>query len=168
MANGRKYRKYRWLAALAAMIAVTGLSACAGSNGDGGAASGGAAPATLKVAIAAVSPLGTELYVAEQNGLFQKRGLTVEVSAVASNYTTLVVSGQADIAFGGIQTPINLQGRGEDAVVIEGHSGGGTGGTLIGTPKVKTLADLAKLPHCRIATFAEGTNEGYSAGRVEV
>ncbi len=153
MANGRKYRMYRWLAAVAIMATVTGLSACGGRPADGRAG-----PATLKVAVSAVSPTAIELYVAAQNGLFQKRGLAVQVDHVGTNYTTLVVSGGADIAYGGIQGPINLQGRGKDAVVVEGQSGGGTGGTLVGTPQVATLADLAKLPDCRIGASAKGSN----------
>ena len=148
--------------AVAGVATVALLSGCGGSDNEPGATAtkaAGPAPATLKVVTSAVSTLGMELYVARQQGFFKKHNLAVDISAVGTNYSSLIVSGRADITNAGVQTPVALQAQGKDAIVLRGLAGGGTGATLVGSPKTaKTLEQLASLSKCRIGSSAKGTN----------
>jgi NitT/TauT family transport system substrate-binding protein len=98
-----------------AMIAVLALTAA----GCGGDASGGEAGATIKV-VSAPNVFLAALYVARDDGLFAKEGLTVEIVQVESGNDSIagLASGDAQFADVGFEDLVEMRQQGDDSIVI--------------------------------------------------
>ncbi len=151
---------------IAPACAVALMAGC-GSDNDAPASSGGAGreQATLRVAYPGFAPTSMLTYIAQDQGFFERENLTVEISdGQGANVTTLLVSGRADFAQAGPDTPLNLSEQGKQTSIVYGLGGGGLAGFMVGSPKTAgDLEQLRSLDACRMATFAEGTpSNGYA------
>jgi ABC-type nitrate/sulfonate/bicarbonate transport system substrate-binding protein len=146
--------------------------ACGGGNESGGSTSHSgstsAAPAAtettaradlqpLKIAFPASVTSTMPTYVAAAQGLFEREGLEVEITdGLGANVANVVVSGQYDIGMIGLATPITVAEQGKPTSVTYGLGGGGSGGMLLGGPRIRTLEELQSKDGCRVATFPPG------------
>lgn len=105
-----------------ATLALAGLTACGGSDSDTAAgATGGAGETSLRVAVA---PIQFETaYLAEEQGMFKKHGLDVEIVSGADPAALLaqVVSGDVDIAIGSWINVATSAAKGVPVSVIGGN-----------------------------------------------
>ncbi|HWL43683.1 MAG TPA: ABC transporter substrate-binding protein [Ilumatobacter sp.] len=120
----------------------------------------------LKVAVVAPIVGTSPAYMAKQLGYFDELGLDVEVIAAGSNVTTLVASGQADLAFSGAGAPIitSLNGK-QTSVVAAAFTGANSASVVVGGD-VQTFDDLKGQ---RLGTLAKGTaSYGWAVGYDEM
>jgi NitT/TauT family transport system substrate-binding protein len=119
----RKYRSARRGHRLAALLAIalsaTALVAC-GSDDSGG--SGG--DMELKIALYPGSLISFPARVAEEEGIFEKHGLSVELVDVQGgpNATAAVVSGSADIQLNSTDNNLLSRSHGQDMVAVSGNT----------------------------------------------
>jgi NitT/TauT family transport system substrate-binding protein len=107
---------------LSAAVATTALAfgACGGEDEQAGGGGGGAKKLTnIKVASAPNAFLSA-LYVAKDDGLFEKEGLNVEVVEVSSGNDSIsaLASGQAQYADVGFEDLMELREEGDDSVIL--------------------------------------------------
>jgi ABC-type nitrate/sulfonate/bicarbonate transport system substrate-binding protein len=101
---------------MTAAIAVLALSV-AGCGSDGGGGGGG--DGTIKIA-SAPNVFLSALYVARDDGLFDREGLKVEITEVESGNDSIaaLASGNAQYADVGLEDLVELREQGDDSVVM--------------------------------------------------
>jgi NitT/TauT family transport system substrate-binding protein len=99
--------------AMAAVAALT-LAGCSGADAGGGGANG-----TIKV-VSAPNVFLAALYVARDDGLFAKEGLTAEIVQVESGNDSIaaLASGDAQFADVGFEDLVEMRGQGDDSIVL--------------------------------------------------
>ncbi|MEX2194337.1 MAG: ABC transporter substrate-binding protein [Thermoleophilaceae bacterium] len=155
----------RWFVALVACATLV-VAGCGGDDDDEGGGNGGGSDSSGNVPGLTVAVATTQSdilnYVAEAQGFFEEENVDVTIrDNTQANTTSMVVSGQVDIAAFAAVAPLIASGQGRPASTIYGISGGGVGGFAIGKD-VESLEDLRNVDDCRIGTFPAGTSSyGY-------
>ncbi len=113
---------------------------------------------TLTLAIGANIAAFAQPFVADAAGLYTKYGVKVNTiyDAGTTGINTDLVSGHADVVWYTAANDLILAAKGQPVSVIYG-SLNITPGALIGSPKIKTLADAKKLSSCKLATLTAGS-----------
>src|SRR5262245_58773265 len=93
--KSRDPRRPLGIAACATVLAVL-MTACGGSSGGGSAAE--SKTTTVTIVAGQPSVFLTDFYIAQQQGLFAKNGLKVEIT-YSQNPTAVNVSGKADLIY---------------------------------------------------------------------
>jgi ABC-type nitrate/sulfonate/bicarbonate transport system substrate-binding protein len=128
-----------------------------------GCGSGGAEPSSSETSGKLTVALGStnsdiNNFIALEKGYFKAQGLHVDLQADAgANTTSLVASGQADIAAYAITTPLVVAGKGQAVKVIYGTTGAGTSGMLAAGPEIKSIEQLKTVHGCKIGSFPPGS-----------
>ncbi|MCK1806009.1 MULTISPECIES: ABC transporter substrate-binding protein [Micromonospora] len=103
--------------ALAAVLLTTSLAACGGNDEPAAASADGLTTVRL-----ASSPLGhlAPIYLAQEQGIFAKHGLKVEVDTETSDLTSVpaVLAGKVDFATGDLTTLIVARSKGLDVKAV--------------------------------------------------
>jgi len=121
-------------------------------------------PPSLTIALA-TSQSDILTYIANQQGYFSRQGVSVTTrDNTGAATTSLIVSGQADLAAFAAPAPLAVALQGQNSSIIWAISGGGVGGSMLADGKtVKTLQDLKDLDNCRLGSFPPGTSSyGYA------
>ncbi|MEU3115914.1 ABC transporter substrate-binding protein [Micromonospora chalcea] len=110
-------RSRRIAGALAAVLLTTSLAACGGNDEPAEASADGLTTVRL-----ASSPLGhlAPIYLAQEQGIFAKHGLKVEVDTETSDLTSVpaVLAGKVDFATGDLTTLIVARSKGLDVKAV--------------------------------------------------
>lgn len=155
----------RRLLSIIVSIGATALlaSACssAGSSGSGGSPSGNA-QTTITIAADTPSVFLTDFYIAQQQGLFAKHNLKVNLT-YSPNPEAVIVSGKANLMYETVLSGLQSIQKGlgiKAAMTVQVN----TLPILLANKSVSSLAQLQSLSTCRIGTTAPGnTVYGYAA-----
>jgi NitT/TauT family transport system substrate-binding protein len=133
------------MAGAAAVVLLA--SACGGStsSGSGSGGTGKASLGTLSITIAGVSTGNAPLYLAQENGYFAKRGLTVNIINAGSAAFTEAAAGKVDMSMTGTTAglaPI-IQGRQTVMIYAWGVGPDVAGVVVSANSPYKSLTDLA-------------------------
>lgn len=133
-------------------------SACADNGDDQGTATEGETEPReeLTIAVGAVDPSFTQVWVADVEGFYEDENLDVEITVAGANLVNLLVSGQADIGVLGTSSAFLPVREGRSTSILYLNSGGAIGGFLAAEPGVETVNDCT-----RMATFNVGSS-GYA------
>jgi NitT/TauT family transport system substrate-binding protein len=139
----------RGLRIVAGVASVVLLAAACGGGGDSGSSAGGsggpASLGTLSITIAGASSGNAPLYLAQQNGYFAKRGLTVNIINAGSAAFTEAASGKVDMSMTGTTAglaPI-VQGRQTTMIYAWGVGPDVAGVVVAPKSRYKSLTDLS-------------------------
>jgi len=130
----------------AAVLTIIAMAAAVGGCGSKGADGPESAeePATVNVALGAVSPEAATLFIAEVNGYFDEQNVKVNVEVNGPQATTLTVAGRADIAFTGATSALAAGIQKQTQYVYATIVGPGNASILVSpTSGINTLADLS-------------------------
>jgi ABC-type nitrate/sulfonate/bicarbonate transport system substrate-binding protein len=142
-------RSLRIVAGVASVVLLA--AACSGgdSGGGGGSSAGGsggpASLGTLSITIAGTSTGNAPLYIAQENGYFAKRGLTVNIINAGSAAFTEAAAGKVDMSMTGTTAglaPI-VQGRQTTMIYAWGVGPDVAGVVVAPNSRYKSLTDLA-------------------------
>ncbi|MCL5958282.1 MAG: NrtA/SsuA/CpmA family ABC transporter substrate-binding protein [Chloroflexi bacterium] len=118
-------------------------------------------PIKIKFAYNSVSGNSSILYLAKEAGLFDKHGLDVEMSYIASSTTSIeaLLSGDIPILQGGGQAAVNAAIAGGDVVNIIGIINT-FGFAILSKPEIKSIAELKGK---RIGVTKKGASTDFAA-----
>lgn len=140
------WRRLCTATAVAAAGAVV-LAACSSSGGGSSSSGtgGGSAPKpTITVALGAIDPVFTQVYVAKYNGFFDKEGVNVDIKQVGANALTTVVAGQADLGWSAAAAFVPPK-SGKQTSIIYGGSIEGISGFMAGGKKITDPSQCKKV-----------------------
>jgi NitT/TauT family transport system substrate-binding protein len=135
---------------VAATLLVSMLLVGCGGSGNGGGGQKAGAPATVRVGVIPIVDVAP-LYLGERKGFFQKRNLTLKLTAGSGGATIVpsVVSGDLDIGFGNNVSNLQAASKGIPLRIVASgaYSTGKRGKDYVGVvaPKgspIKTAKDL--------------------------
>ena len=127
-----------------AVVAALVVCSSAAARVDSGARASSASDLpTVTIATAAFGISFFPIYLAQTLGYYQNAGVQVKfIDNAGANLTNYVVSGQADLGAIGVNGPILLTLRGKPMKVIYAHTGGASGGCLVGGAAITKLTQL--------------------------
>jgi ABC-type nitrate/sulfonate/bicarbonate transport system substrate-binding protein len=157
----------RFLSSIVAAGAIAALaSACSSSSGGSSSVSGGSqnsnAQTTVTIVADTPSVFLTDFYIAQQQGLFAKHNLKVDLT-YSQNPEAVEVSGKANLMYETVLSGLESieQGLGIKATMTVQVD---TMPILLANKSVSSLAQLQSMSSCRIGTTAPGnTVYGYAA-----
>jgi len=145
--------------AISIVIALL-LVACGGGTGAPPATDAPAAAATpagtavipntpaapLTVAVISLTVGNKLVYIAKSEGYFDQLQLPVTImDNTGPNLLNLVVSGQADVGYGGLPTAFLPVPEGKPTSILFTYQGNGAGGFVVGAKNIKSLDQVKRL-----------------------
>jgi ABC-type nitrate/sulfonate/bicarbonate transport system substrate-binding protein len=123
------------------------------------------APISLNVVTPGTGVVFSDAALAQALGYFKQVGLNVHMDAVASSsLINSLVSGSADVGAASISGALIATQKGQYMTMLYGYQGNHQVGSFIGRPGITSLAQLKKMPSCKIATTTVGTSYyGYAS-----
>jgi len=167
-------RRTWWMAAVVAPMAGVLLAACSsggsngsttGAGGSNSSSSSGGSADSLTIAVPLANLGQGWPYIAQAEGYFKKVGLnaTVLANAGVNNVDPMVLSGKADVALFGVNSPISAVAQGNSMQVIYGYSIDGIGGDLA-VKSSSSVTSVQQLSGQRVGTIgASGSAYGDTA-----
>lgn len=156
----RRLSRLGVLARMGVCLATVGLALLVVEGAPAGAQNGsnpGQASDSLTVSISSGALDFGPLFIAQQDGLFAKQGLTVTaLVGPAADTVAQVVSGESDLALYTAAVAAQTAAEGQDVKIIYG-SEAINDVALVASPSVKTIAAAQALSSCTIATVAPGS-----------
>jgi ABC-type nitrate/sulfonate/bicarbonate transport system substrate-binding protein len=128
-----------WRYIVAAAIAV--LTACQGATSS---APTPAAPEKFVVVFGTAIGLQAALAYAKAKGYFTSEGIDLQI-IVSNSQTPTVMSGQADLAQGGIPAALAPVGNGKETSMVYAVAGNGYAAYVAALPRIKTVAECKTL-----------------------
>ena len=105
--------------------------------------------------VAAVAPSLALVWYADTLGYFNRNGLDLSIT-VNTSATTSLVSGQADLGLSGATTGMTLAKQGVQTSFIYTNGDATIGGSAVGLPSVKSIAQCSRMSVFPIGSTAYG------------
>jgi ABC-type nitrate/sulfonate/bicarbonate transport system substrate-binding protein len=144
------------------LAAAVSLAGCGSSDSSSESASTNSSTETLSVALGSVGTYDAPVILAQTLGYAKEDGLDLKMSVVGANMLNIVLAGQADIAQGGVGSPLPAIQGGKSTKIIYALESGAVSASVLASSSVKTFADCKK-----IVTNPVGSN-GYTAAMAYV
>jgi hypothetical protein len=149
------------IAVLSSLVLVSvGMTACSTSapTAPAGAAVKSAGKAdTLRLALGSVGTYDAPVILANTLGYAKKNGLSITETVVGVNITNIILAGQADVAQGGVGSPLPAISSGKATKIVYAMESGAVSATVIGKPSIHKFSD------CKTIVTSPAGSNAYSA-----